>query len=249
MQTPVGPSLQLVLALADAFAEVSLSALEAVWKSQFDPKRLQRKLAQFETAGWLEKPSHRAGVERIVQLTAAGRLAALGGRDPERQWQRPWDGRWRMALFDVPEVKRALRVRLWRKLRALHFGCLQNSVWVTPDPVAPIRETLAGTPLNVETLTLMEARPCGGESTAALVQGAWDFARINRNYQRYLDVLGSEPKEPATRPWRNWFEVEWKAWTKAVRDDPLLPAALLPAGYLGQEAWRRRVTGRRRRFA
>ena len=29
-------------------------------------------------------------------------MHALGGRDPQEQWARPWDGRWRLVLFDVP---------------------------------------------------------------------------------------------------------------------------------------------------
>src|SRR6266513_1066496 len=40
--------------------------------------------------------------DRLYRLTAQGRLHALGGRDPQEQWARPWDGRWRLVLFDVP---------------------------------------------------------------------------------------------------------------------------------------------------
>jgi len=31
------------------------------------------------------------------------------------------------------------------------------------------------------------------------------------------------------------------AWQEAVSADPLLPEELLPAGYLGQTAWRERI--------
>lgn len=249
MRTPVGPTLQLVVELADAFAEVTLARLERAWKERCGAERLPRKLAQFTAAGWLESPAGPGdGRDRIVRLTEAGRRAAVGGRNPETQWARPWDGRWRMALFDVPEAQRVRRVRFARALRALHFGCLQNSVWVSPDPMERLREAIAGTDLHVETLTLMEARPCGGESAAALVAGAWDFTRINQNYRAGLDLLASEPKDRSSRAWRAWLGTEWQAWAKALREDPLLPAALLPAGYLGREAWRRRRAHLRQRF-
>ena len=44
----------------------------------------------------------------------------------------------------------------------------------------------------MESLILLEARPCAGESDAEIVAGAWDFERINR-YARHLKVLAERP--------------------------------------------------------
>lgn len=240
--------MQLVILAADAFAEVSLAAVEELWKRWLGPERFHRKLAQFEALGLVERPVRAENVERIVRLTEQGRLAALGGRDPEMAWRRQWDGRWRLALFDIPEAKASLRLRFWRQLRSLGFGYLQHSVWISPDSTSVLRHSLEGAELDVGTLTFMEAKPCGGESDADLVLEAWDFGRINRNYEVYLDLLKSQPSQPGGRAWQNWFKVEWKAWGKAIRDDPLLPVALLPKGYKGREAWERRVAVLRRLF-
>lgn len=43
-----------------------------------------------------------------------------------------WDGKWRLILFDVAELKRFHREALRGKLKGLGFYCLQKSVWVTP---------------------------------------------------------------------------------------------------------------------
>lgn len=43
-----------------------------------------------------------------------------------------WDGKWRLILFDVAELKRFHREALRGKLKELGFYCLQKSVWVTP---------------------------------------------------------------------------------------------------------------------
>ena len=75
-------------------------------------------------------------VEHLAQLvragqhavTAQGRLHVLGGRDPETQWARPWDGQWRLVLFDVPTGQNSQRERLRRYLRDKGFGYVQNSV-------------------------------------------------------------------------------------------------------------------------
>lgn len=100
--------------------------------------------------------------------------------------------------------------------------------------------------VNVESLILLDARPCAGESNVQIVSGAWRFSRINRNYSRYLRILErcpSEPlnNEPAANRLRRWAELERLAWLEAVEDDPLLPSPLLPRGYMGKRAWRRRV--------
>ncbi len=46
-----------------------------------------------------------------------------------------WDGKWRLAIFDVPERIRDRRNFLRRELHGLGFHQLQKSVWVTPYPL------------------------------------------------------------------------------------------------------------------
>jgi phenylacetic acid degradation operon negative regulatory protein len=207
-------------------------------------------VAKLERQHLLERDP-KAPADRLYRLTARGRLHALGGRDPEAQWARPWDGHWRLVLFDVPMGQNARRERLRRYLRSRAFGCLQGSVWITPDPVQGEREILAGGQVNVETLLLLEARPAAGESDAEIVDGAWDFAQINRRYARHLKVLARCPASELTdtgaaRALRHWAAEEREAWLAAVRSDPLLPERLLPVEYLGRRAWEQRkaVLGR-----
>jgi phenylacetic acid degradation operon negative regulatory protein len=88
-------------------------------------------------------------IERVCRLTEAGRRYVLGGRDPERQWKRRWDGKWRLVLFDIPLGRDVHRVRLRRYLRQKGFGYLQNSVWISPDPVTEERSILDGGKISV----------------------------------------------------------------------------------------------------
>ena len=182
---------------------------------------------------------------RMYRLTTQGRLQALGGRDPEQRWARVWDGQWRLVLWDVPMDRNAQREKLRRRLRNRGFGWLQNSVWITPDPLTEEAELLRDAKPNVESLLLLEARPCAGETDAEIVAGAWDFARINRRYEQYAKVLEQRPlgnlhDETTAKAFQRWAAAEREAWINAVTHDPLLPARLLPTGYLGQDIWRRR---------
>ena len=157
-------------------------------------KGLTRRLAQLHRQRLVEPhPALATETARIVRLTEAGRLAALGGRDPVARWRRPWDRRWRVVLFDLPRDSVALRSKLHRLLRARHFGFLQGSVWVSPDPIDDWPDALADAAPDPEGFIVIEGRPATGESDAAIVRGAWDFAEINRRYDRHLDHLRLPP--------------------------------------------------------
>ncbi len=204
----------------------------------------QRQLAELEWQRLLER-SAVSDPHREYRLTERGRVVALGGRDPVAAWDRPWDGHWRMVVFDLPETKSATRARLRRFLRDHNFGYLQNSVWITPDPLGPLMEPWAVAEQGVESLITFEAQPCSGESNSAIVAGAWSFDRINAHYAKCLAVLEQLPEprqltQNAAGPMRRWARTEREAWLGAVSSDPLLPRALLPNGYLGNQVWAQR---------
>lgn len=204
-----------------------------------------RQLAALENQRLLESKQDSTD-GRLHRLTEAGRRLVLGVRDPVSRWKRRWDGKWRMVLFDVPQNKASDRTRLRRSLAARGFGYLQNSVWITPDPLTGEREALAAGPVDVESLILLEARPCAGESNAEIVAGAWDFEAINRSYERHAEVLAQLPRQPivgeaAARQLQRWFCEERLAWSETMSLDPLLPECLHPADYPGVKAWKRRL--------
>jgi phenylacetic acid degradation operon negative regulatory protein len=206
---------------------------------------LSRQIAALEERQLLERDPKAPG-DRLYRLTEQGRLHALGGRDPAAQWSRYWDGRWRLVLFDVPMEQHVHRNRLRRYLHAHGFGYLQGSVWITPDPLRGEREILTGGKINVESLLLLEARPCSGESAAEIAAGAWDFELINRHYARHLKLLNQRPDKSlrdnaAAKALQRWAADERTAWHAALQIDPLLPKRLLPPDYLGCRAWEQRI--------
>ncbi len=200
--------------------------------------RLRHQLRRLENQQLLQRERQAQGI--VYCVTESGRLAACGGRDPGARWDRPWDGCWRMILFDLPAGHQRVRFRLWRWLRENHFGYLQNSVWICPDPIPRVMEALKPYRDDVESFTVMEARCSAGVSDRSIVDGAWDFPEINRRYQGYIAtvrVVGSREGGGLA----SWLRREREAWSYAVSADPLLPRSLLPKGYLGIEAWRARA--------
>jgi phenylacetic acid degradation operon negative regulatory protein len=204
-----------------------------------------RQLQRLEQQKLLERQAREPG-ERLLRLTDNGRLIALGGRDPSKQWSRRWDGKWRMVLFDVPQARSKVRNKLRRYLKNRGFGCLQLSAWISPDPVEEERLLLAREDIDAGSLIFLEARPCGGENDSDIVASAWDFEEVNRRYNVHLELLAKRPKgelrtKSAAAIFHRWLREEHQAWLDAVQFDPLLPECLLPSEYLGRKVWRDRI--------
>jgi DNA-binding transcriptional regulator PaaX len=176
-----------------------------------------------------------------MRLTSAGKLKALGGRDPVAQWEREWDGRWQCVVFDVPERRRAARLRLRRLLRQCHFGRLQGSLWITPAPLDPIIRELSDSEEDPTGLIILPSGPLGKESESKIVAKAWNFESINAEHRTYLDFLKKNPlREVSLEKTMRWLFVERQNWIRVASKDPFLPRALWPEDYLGYEVWDRR---------
>lgn len=236
--------LWVLLWACDIFSQPTSRHLTDSFESWAYGNGFLRQIQRLERQEWIESTTTPAG-DRVYRLSRTGQVHALGGHEPVKRWDRPWDGTWRLALFDVPESHSANRNKLRRYLQSRGFGYLQNSVWITPDPVNRERALVADGPVDVESLVFLEARPCAGETDADIVAGAWDFGAINRAYERNREVLARRPKRPldcesAAARFHQWLREERKSWQAVMRLDPLLPKALLPSNYGGRPAWNRR---------
>ncbi len=237
------------LVMLEYFLDVALLPTPAKFLQTFEQwehaHRLRLGLQHLQRTGSLAKQGR--GSHAACQLTPKGRLIADGGIDPVKRWSRAWDGQWRMLLFDLPARDRDRRMQLWRWLRANRFGYLQNSVWISPDPVGRNYLPLQRLKFVPETFMVVESHPAPPDSDATVVQGAWDWPQVNRRYQNVLELEkhGLElAADSSLRPvqLRQWLAAEREAWLTAIGSDPLLPNSLLPSGYLGREAHKQRQT-------
>lgn len=205
-----------------------------------------KQIHRLEAQAYIESKHDTKSGKRVIRLTQKGVTAGLLGGDPERHWQRWWDGKWHMVLFDLPETERAARRKLREKLVASGFGCMQRSAWLSPDPLDEIAEQLRPLAVNAAMLVLLDATPCGGETAANMVAAAWDFRKINGAWQVLSDHLDTAPQDLTAVPKQNigrWVAKERNLLRRCLRIDPLLPKQLLPPNYQGIAIWqmRRRI--------
>ncbi|OGE65071.1 hypothetical protein A3I48_02835 [Candidatus Daviesbacteria bacterium RIFCSPLOWO2_02_FULL_36_7] len=77
------------------------------------------------------------GRKILLKLTETGRQEAIIRK---LLTEEVWDGKWRVAIFDIPEKHKKLRHALRRKLREWEFTPWQKSVWISKkDLVNPLR--------------------------------------------------------------------------------------------------------------
>ncbi|MBX3744409.1 MAG: hypothetical protein KF833_03800 [Verrucomicrobiae bacterium] len=242
--------LYILLWTCESLSQPTVRNLTESFESWAYRSGLLRQIRELEHKGLIERtsppPQRGKRVDRLVRLTESGRLHALHGRDPEARWNREWDGQWRLVLYDLPAVDGTRRNRVRNALRSRGFGWLQDSVWISPDPVTELVASLDENPSDVESLLFLEARPAGGESDRDIVAGAWNFEAIHQRYTRYLKVLARLPakwsgSESDAEHLRQWLALERAAWSEAVRSDPLLPRRLWPEGYPAPQALRQRL--------
>lgn len=229
---------------ADVFARPSYRNLDLSFESWAYRNGLLSQIQRLEAEGYLESTGKAFNRKRVVRLTEAGRRAALGGRDPEVLWAERWDRKWRLVLFDLPEKEHRLRKELHRGLRASGCGCLQGSVWISPRPVPEGSRFFENPGMDCSHLILLEANSRGTRVDRQMVRSAYRFGRINELYREHLELLREgAPLDEDAEALLDWSTRENKAWLDAVGEDPLLPAELLPKGYLGRKAWaaRKRV--------
>ncbi|WP_406080323.1 transcriptional regulator [Streptomyces zaomyceticus] len=167
----------------------------------------------------------------------------------------PWDGRWHLFAFAVPESARAARDALRDTLLGLGATPLQGGLYAAANPVEPLVEARAhqlGVASQLTCLTSADLRIGELSEPRALAAALWPLDEIAARHDRLavfarssLDRLGrreptdGEPTdgEPLTAPERLTLAVRLAAaFTYAMRPDPLLPPELLPRPWPGARA-------------
>ena len=153
----------------------------------------------------------------------AGRIMRFGRES------NPWDGRWTLAAFSLPEERRDVRQRLRSRLRWLGFAALFDGLWVCAQaPLSELEELFRWH--GVQSFSVM--RVVGTDLGRSPIE-AWDLTQIHTAYQQFLDDhqdLLERSRAGAIGPaealvTRTRVMDAWRAFPAL---DPALPDQLLP---------------------
>lgn len=211
----------------------------SAWVSCFaSPVAYRRAVRRLKKDGVLAYRKHQTGQRVLIIQRPPEPDPAL---EPARTWDSPWDGLWRVLVYDIPETERAFRTSLARYLHRQRLGCLQQSVWVTTRDFRAEYDDLLKT-LDLHYVSfLFEARTVLERKADDVVSNAWNFADLAEKQRWFIDSCERNADQLRARhhdapALETMAREELSAYQAAMRDDPLLPRSLYPRNYLGFRA-------------
>ncbi|QQQ73939.1 PaaX family transcriptional regulator [Saccharothrix sp. 6-C] len=176
--------------------------------------------------------SYRLTPPAALNLAAGGRSIVAAAAADE-----PWDHRWTLIAFSLPQDEVAQRRELRSRLR--WYGCapLYDGLWISPhDITEKTRAQLVE--LAFGTMTMFRARHVDlGDETGRNPLDAWDTTAIARHYDAFIRRW--RPLLPDIRASRITGMEAVRARTEVMDTyrrlpilDPRLPLELLPPGWL-----------------
>jgi phenylacetic acid degradation operon negative regulatory protein len=149
--------------------------------------------------------------------------------------RKTWDGSFMVVVFDIPEVQRKDRYIVRKKLEALGFAMLQESVWISPYHFEEdLREFFADSGMTSQVMVL-KAQELGSGSNSKLVGKVWKVDVMNNNYQQIVDEcrkIRTLPDAEKTNAVKNIINL----YIETIKTDPFLPDELINTNKLRIEA-------------
>lgn len=134
--TVLGTGAVILLAATVPNALMALKPFIQKRRGKVNERSLERVIQRLKGRRMVEFVTHNR--KTVLQITESGRkrLREFEFEQMKLALPKPWDGKWTIILFDIPEYKKTARDALRRKLQQL--GCCQyhRSVFVHPSDCA-----------------------------------------------------------------------------------------------------------------
>lgn len=242
-QRPVRSGSLLITVLGDSIAPrggiVTLGSLIRLAAPFGLPERLVRtSVGRLAQDGWLS--SNREGRQSEYFLTDHGRKRfAEATARIYREALQSWDRTWTLLFLPPGGGQKTLREELlW-----LGFGQVRPGVLAHPSrSVEDTREQLVQLDSKADVIVL-SARSEGDAADRALIEAGWDLAELARGYRRFVDTftpVRASLDGKSTPPAETAFVIRTlliHEYRKIHLRDPLLPHSLLPADWIGAQAY------------
>ncbi len=146
----------------------------------------------------------------------------------------PWDGKWRILVYAVPEAKRTVRDRFRNELILLGFGTPAPGVWVSPNGSLEAARDLVGFYGLQSYVELFQAERFSSTPPLELIEKSFNLKAAQARYRAFLGQKPERPQNPEEAFVRLTHMIHQAR--KNLFLDPGLPPELTPPGFLGQRA-------------
>jgi CRISPR-associated endonuclease Cas2 len=158
----------------------------------------------------------------ILEITPSG-ISNFKRRFPMLSLKsKKWDNSFMVVIFDIPEVERKDRYAIRKKLEALGFAMLQESVWVSPYHFEEdLREFFVNNELT-DKVFVLNAKNIYAGNINEMVKKIWKLEILNNNYERIFTLCR---KFSNIQDKNNHDEVRniMNLYLSILKSDPMLP--------------------------
>lgn len=205
---------------------------------------LRSAVSRMSGEGWLIARRDRG--RPLYRLSTRGtRLIEEGIHRIYRGDPEPWDGRWLVVSYSVPEKKRNQRDRIRTTLNFLGFGSIANGVYISArdlraEVLRVIKEQRVESKVSVHFGDLVWPEPESG-----LVTRAWRLKALSAQYRKFTDECRANLTRVRVRlkqrqltdqdAFRYRFQLTHE-YRHLLFGDPDLPPELLPSDWTGHAA-------------
>lgn len=222
-----------------------LNPYELCWgNQQYTTNSIYKAVARLEKHGLLKK--RRKENKIYLQLTERGKKTVRDHRKSGGHSRRTWDEKWRVVIFDVPEKRAEARRYLRYYLKALGFGKVQRSTWITPYNFEKLIDYFSLKMKISECVFQMTIEQFRGLTDVELARTFWPIKIINSEYQNLIKrysarLIQLQRNKDNTDPSKSnhgkrfLSSLLWDYQSIAARD-PQLPAQLLPPDWSQKKA-------------
>ena len=169
--------------------------------------------------------------KKIPTLTRQGRLKIIP-RLPYKKFE-PWDKKWRIIIFSIPEKERNFRMQLQKKLEELSFQKIKNGVYISPHPLLDAINRLANELGIRQYLTMIEADKIDQEKRT--IQKIWGLDKINQGYKEFVK---NAQKIHRQKFWPLAAKQLEQKFYQIYQKDPHLPKQFLLDNWYGDRAYK-----------
>lgn len=218
--------------LLDAYQEMSIrNFYRKLYSPLYERTTITETLSRMAKTGEIEKKLVKD--QPIFFISAKG-SKLLDEAIPLRSLsEKRWDGFWRIVIFDIEEKEAHTRDMIRRKLRNLGFAMWQESVYLSPHPVAEEMNEFFEEKDLIPRCICFEAKQPNIFSSQEFAQNIFNIDSLRASYGQLNDEINSAlneyekkkiNKDQAFKKLEHFME----SFQNIIMNDPFLPNELTP---------------------
>lgn len=150
-----------------------------------------------------------------------------------KAYQRGWDKKWRILIYDIPDTKKYKREQLRYCLKQLGFGMVQESCWVSCYDYSKVLYDFFKDKGILDYICIYEGKFYAGMDIDRLINRVWNLHNLFDGYQSLIEFckesiefIKTEDAEP--RAYYQRYHKIYKEYRQLLYRDPFLPDTFVP---------------------